>query len=304
MNFWNILFRENIWETFYRITDGTPIFEKRSKVGEWHRVVMSKRYWCADPFIIKENDKYYIFCEVMDRKSSRGLLGCAQLNDNGDTEMTPIMDIGCHTSYPNMFKYKRTWYMIPETLARKTIELYKATEFPYKWEKVKVLKDNIGAVDTTFYQKDDKFYVFVYQPHGMENELGIAELKMEDLTLSSITPVCKYINKIGRPGGNVINWKGREIRVTQFGVDHYGQKLVFKEFSMPDVDSKYAEKDIYELDPNKLKIDTNYHLTGTHTYNICDNYEIVDVRYYKYFPSRIYTLLLKKFNLFGYRFDK
>lgn len=39
--------------------------------------------------------------------------------------------------------------MIPESSANKTIELWKCTEFPLKWEKHSNLIENIEAVDST-----------------------------------------------------------------------------------------------------------------------------------------------------------
>ena len=50
--------------------------------------------------------------------------------------------------------------MIPETAKNNTIELYKCTEFPDKWEFVKTLKHNVYAVDTTILKKDNKYWMF------------------------------------------------------------------------------------------------------------------------------------------------
>lgn len=39
--------------------------------------------------------------------------------------------------------------MVPESSANKTIELWKCTDFPLKWEKYSNLIENIEAVDST-----------------------------------------------------------------------------------------------------------------------------------------------------------
>ncbi len=39
--------------------------------------------------------------------------------------------------------------MVPETFSNKTVELWKCTEFPLKWEKHSNLLENIETVDST-----------------------------------------------------------------------------------------------------------------------------------------------------------
>jgi hypothetical protein len=50
--------------------------------------------------------------------------------------------------------------MIPETRERRTLELYRAVEFPQKWELVKILAENVAAVDSTIFDYSGKLWLF------------------------------------------------------------------------------------------------------------------------------------------------
>ena len=135
MNILKRMFMNYGWACFYRRKITYVLQDNLQTSQPFKQLITSWRYWCADPFIVKEDDKYYVFCELMDIKTCKGLLGLAELNPFGKTYVQPIADLKCHVSYPNISKENDTWYMIPETSSRKTIELYKAIKFPYKWEK-------------------------------------------------------------------------------------------------------------------------------------------------------------------------
>jgi|26BtaG_2_1085354.scaffolds.fasta_scaffold01111_5 hypothetical protein len=51
--------------------------------------------------------------------------------------------------------------MIPESSAKKDIQLYAATDFPLKWELKKILMDDVVAVDTTIYKENDTYWMFI-----------------------------------------------------------------------------------------------------------------------------------------------
>lgn len=50
--------------------------------------------------------------------------------------------------------------MIPETCVNKSIELWKALDFPYKWEKHSNLMNDISAADTTPFYHEGMWYLF------------------------------------------------------------------------------------------------------------------------------------------------
>ena len=293
------LFIEGYWECRYRKIAAEK--ELLDPTGKWTgKLLVSNRFWCADPFLVQEKGKTYVFVELMDRYRSYGLLGYAEINNaNTDAKVKILKDLGYHTSYPNVFKYRDQWYMIPETSANNSIELYKATRFPDKWEKVSDLIKGINAVDSTVFWHDNKLMMFIYQSYGDENKLSIGELHPEKQLVDNIRVCKEYHKKIGRPGGAILYTQTEEIRPTQYGVNRYGEKLVFKRFSFEPDTFIYEEKDELEIQASDFSDCSGF--IGLHTYGRCSTIEIIDLYKKKFFVFRPFMLVLKRIRLFGFQ---
>ena len=298
------LFFEGVWECYFREIQSDSLIDKKTVVDNWHKIIVPRRYWCADPFIVNDGKDNYIFCELMDRKISRGLLGIGKLSMSGETKVNVLSNLGCHTSYPEMFEYNGEWYMIPETVARKSIELYKATDFPYKWEKVATLLSEVNAADTTVFYMDEKIFLFIYDENGFNNKLSVGELDLNTYTVKNIKKVMQYTSKIGRPGGNIIYKDGQMLRPTQYGVNHYGEALILKKFQYNPENGEYREEDVMEMQPADIMPEyIAKNLNGLHTYNRVGKYEIVDTHRKFFFIERPLVLFLKRFRIGGYRYN-
>ena len=293
------LFFEGYWECFYR-----KMQENNQDINQWKKVRIGRRYWCADPFLFSYKGEENIFCEVMDRKKSYGMLGCGRIIEDGVTRISVIKDIGCHTSYPNIFCWNGNIYMIPETVERHSIELYQCADFPKKWFRIAVLKENINAVDTTVYITDTGIKLFIYEVEKDAYVLKIGDLDLKGKTIKNINNIYRYNQKTGRPAGNIILNDNQSIRPTQYGVNFYGEKIIFKRFSLnytadgPQYEEEnVSEKTVCDIEPAAKK-----KFKGTHTYNIDSGYEIMDCYKKKFYIERPFQLLMKKFHLGGYGF--
>ncbi len=291
MNLLNKLFFETWWFTYYR---------NDAKDMHWKKIYCSGRYWCADPFVVKDGCNTYAFCEVMDTKKSRGLIGCVELDEDNRSEMRVIMDLGCHASYPNVFKYDGSWFMIPETSARRTIELYRAVEFPYIWDRGTPILNNINAVDTTIFIENGIIYVFIYEPNGNKNRLSIGVLNLEQNMIEDIKLVKEYDAKIGRPAGGIINKDGQLFRPTQYGVNYYGERIDL--YKITDFPSLYNEIKSSVIDESICSVrPLGYKYKGIHTYNLVDGIEIIDKQFRVFKLLRPIKLLFKRFHIGGYK---
>lgn len=296
-------FTETKWISLYRVRETEILPFNNDSALPWKQLKSDERYWCADPFLAEEKGQFYVFCEMMDCKKSVGLLGAAPLNTSADTYIEPVAHLDCHTSYPNVFKWQNSWYMVPETCARKTIELYQAVRFPDRWEKIGVLAENLHAVDTTVFTLNDKLYAFIYEPDGAKNILSIAELDMQIRRFIRTQKVKEYDCRIGRPAGNVICHQGHMFRPTQYGVNTYGGYIVWKEFSFDPVSYRYDEKDVAQIRPDEIKAIPDIPVwRGCHTYNCVGNIEIIDVKYQYFSPLKPLRSFCKKFRIGGYSF--
>lgn len=305
MRFFKYLFTECGWACFYRRKTTSILSGSLDNGQVFSEILTSCRYWCADPFIVSENGQYYVFCELMDIKTSHGVLGLAKLNPGGKTYANPIVDLTCHVSYPNVFKVKDTWYMIPETSERKMIELYMAVHFPDKWTKVAVLAENITAADTTVFEQEGQLYLFIYEPLHNPDKLHVAELNLQTWQLENKRLVKEYDTRVGRPAGNCWIEDGKYYRPVQSGSQKYGEKMFVYEFQFDTKNGKYTEQQVKELTlaafaPQLVKSG----FSGCHTYNACGDFEIIDTTYARFSLSRPFRLLLKCFKLGGFCFHE
>ncbi len=88
-------------------------------------------------FMLMKMDDIFIFFEEVDDQHPVGFLSVLEVFKDG-TYILPetILKLDYHLSYPCVFKIDSTWYMIPESSANKTIELWKCTDFPMKWRSI------------------------------------------------------------------------------------------------------------------------------------------------------------------------
>lgn len=297
------LFFEGVWECYFREIKEKSVLDEKAVAKNWHKLEVPRRYWCADPFVVSDGKDDWVFCELMDRKISRGLLGIGKLSSTTKVEISVLSDLGCHTSYPNVFAANDNWYMIPETVDRRSIELYIATKFPYRWKKVATLLDKVDAVDTTAFFIDRRVFLFIYEEKGFDNKLSVAELDLNSFTLKRIDKAVQYNSKIGRPGGNIIQKNDQMLRPTQYGVNHYGEALVFKKFEYNPQIGDYYEEDTIKICPKDIMPERIAKKSnGMHTYNRNGKYEVIDIHRKAFFIERPFVSLLKKYRVGGFRY--
>lgn len=108
----------------------------------------------ADPFFIKERDTFYLFFEHQKNKP-RAEIGLMVSTDGLNyTYEGTVLKEKFHLSYPQVFKYKNEFYMLPETQASNNVLLYKAEKFPFKWKICDTLIKNKKLKDPTIFLSD------------------------------------------------------------------------------------------------------------------------------------------------------
>lgn len=114
----------------------------------------------ADPFLVHEDNTWYMFFEVLHAKTNQGNVGYATSKDGFDwTYQKIVLDEPFHLSYPDVFKWQDEYYMIPESYNAGAIRLYKGNPFPDKWDfEGDIIKR--AVVDPTFLVYDGKCWIF------------------------------------------------------------------------------------------------------------------------------------------------
>ncbi|XP_042472770.1 glucosamine inositolphosphorylceramide transferase 1 [Zingiber officinale] len=95
----------------------------------------------ADPFLFIQGADLYLFFETKNSITLQGDIGVAVSKDNGATwnHLGIALDEEWHLSYPYVFNYQDHIYMMPEGSKKGDLRLYRALEFPLKWELEKVI---------------------------------------------------------------------------------------------------------------------------------------------------------------------
>ncbi len=232
------------------------------------------RYW-ADPFILQRDGCYYLFIEEKLYGTGLGRIACLTLDPQGRlTSQQVVLERPYHLSYPFVFKHEGELYMMPESAANRTVELYRCTHFPERWELVKNLLSDVYAVDATLLQHDGKSWLFanVKEPGG--SSLDALHLFYADDLLADEwhahprNPVMQDI-RASRPGGRIFMHEGQLIRPAQDSARRYGYALKFNRItSLSETD--YTETTEAAFTPAHSKY------LATHTFNQEGEVTVVD----------------------------
>ena len=236
------------------------------------------RFW-ADPFIVYKNEKYYVFFEEFVYSEKIGHISLIKIDKNGNhSKPETVIELPFHLSYPFIFEFQKNYYFIHASLSknRASVDLFKCTNFPYKWEFYKELIPNTPLVDTTLFYHKNKWWLFacVANNDGTSLSKNLVLYYNDSLINNSWishpqNPIISDISK-ARPAGNIFNIQDKIIRPSQNCSKYYGYGLCFNEI-IKLTETEYEEKLIESFKP-KLNDD----FIGIHTFNRKNNLTIVD----------------------------
>jgi hypothetical protein len=262
------------WFIAYRRRDpGPPTTEafRRAQV-----VVPPRDRVFADPCLVDRGDAAFLFFEELRFADNKGFISCCELTPDGRTTRPEVvLDRPYHLSYPFVFFVGDDAYMLPETAANRTVELYKATAFPGDWELQATLLDGVNAVDPTLVEHGGRYWLFV-------NIALLEEAKNDELCLfSAESPLGPWVahprNPVvsdarrARPAGRpFIDHSGSLIRPSQDCSDSYGRAILFNRVEV------LSETDYRETTIGRLERGWRHGNLGTHTYSRSELWEAVD----------------------------
>lgn len=234
----------------------------------------NRNRWYADPILVDDGDKTFLFYEAFDK--DRGYIEVAEIGDDCKLQRKKrILNIDCHLSYPFVFKKNSEWYMIPETSAIEEVSLYKAIDFPLKWEKQKVLLQR-KSVDTTVFEALNDFFLLTFDVvEESERVKPLAFRINEEFELSRIAWT-EYDNLKCRGAGPIFHNKTNLYRPAQVSTDvRYGDQIVF--YKIETINGEYIERQVQVLDPQNISAE-NWWFDGLHTYTVSNRFEAIDIR--------------------------
>jgi hypothetical protein len=181
----------------------------------------------ADPFIIRADGTWYMFFETLVRDSNKGVICLATSADCLSwTYQRVLIEESFHLSYPYVFEWEQSYYMIPESAEDRSVRLYKATNFPTAWAFQCKLLEGIHR-DPSIFRHGGMWWMFTETSPDRRGTLRL--YSAEELTGPWLehpqSPVVDGNPHITRPGGRVIENNGHLYRITQDTFPDYGIQL-------------------------------------------------------------------------------
>ena len=185
-----------------------------------------------------------------------------------------------HLSYPFVFEWRGAHFMVPETADVNAVRLYRAVEFPTRWEYVQDLLSDIKAVDSTLCEHEGRWYLFtgVSEAGGStwdELFLFVADTPMGPWAPHPMNPIVSDVRS-ARPGGPLFRRDGVLYRPGQNSAKCYGHSLAVFEVTELTPD-RYAERLAYRIEPDWLP-----NIYGCHTITMADDLMALDCKALKW----------------------
>jgi hypothetical protein len=189
-----------------------------------------KAIYVADPFMIHDGDMWHMFLEILPKSDEKGVIGLASSKDGLKWNYRQVvLSEAFHLSYPYVFQVDGAYYMVPESHQDRSVRLYKALEFPIRWEHVANLLEGEEFVDCSPFFFEGAWWMFAGcggpPCHANTLRLFHATQLTGPWHEHPSSPVIRDNHAIARPGGRVVVWDGRLLRFTQDCHPYYGQRL-------------------------------------------------------------------------------
>ena len=250
------------------------ILYKKKGTNDWVRLNQSSNVSRADSFVVYENSKYYIFFEEFDIEKRHGYLCVGELNQGNNCldNVKVVLNEEYHLSFPYVFKYKEKYYMIPESHANDSVDLYEFLEFPYRLRKVRtILKGNYA--DSVLLNYCDKWYLFTNKSvsrddlHSKNLSIFTSDDLFDEFKQTHHNPVV-IDSEFARNGGSFMQKNSKLYRISQDCKIRYGYKINIMEVKKLN-EKEYKEECIEMVYPPKGYI-------AFHTLNNAKDIEVAD----------------------------
>jgi hypothetical protein len=231
----------------------------------------------ADPFLVEDGGRTWLFVEDGDLASDKGSIRCAEVTETGVLgESRIVLDRDYHLSYPFVFRHGDAWYMLPETSENRTIELWRATSFPWRWQLHKVLMRDVLAVDPTLLEHAGRLWLFAAMSEGggaATDELFLFSAKSLDgeWVPHPANPIVSDVRR-ARPAGRILAEHGALHRPAQDCSGEYGAAVWLHRIDELN-DRRYRETPVRRIGPEWWR-----GATATHTLARAGKWEAIDGR--------------------------
>jgi hypothetical protein len=268
---------ETDWNVGIRRTDvPLPSVQRPdAAIGEFKLLANPPGRFLADPFLLADGADTWMFVEDYAFDTRRGIISCGRVTPDGDlADLRPCLERPHHLSYPHVFRHEGDVYMVPESEASGTVDLYRATRFPDEWVRERTLLE-LRCVDPTLFRHEGCWYMYV--THTAVRGQDVMTLLFEaprlhgPWTLHRASPVSSDVRH-SRSAGPIVRLADRLLRPAQNCTLRYGRALVFNEIEHIGPEA-HVERPVREIDSSALP-----GFDGLHHFHAVGPWEVIDVR--------------------------
>jgi hypothetical protein len=230
-------------------------------------------HFYADPFLLRDRGQVWLFFEDYLYGEKRGRISCAPVqSDLSIGAPTVCLDRSYHLSYPLVFHHDGEVFMIPESSQNQSVELWRATNFPFSWKLEKTLFSD-SLVDTTPVFHEGRWYFFTTFSEPAGNAAFGALFSSDSITGGWVhhpnSPISTDV-RYARSAGAILKFENRLLRPIQDCSENYGRRIYVEEILELTPDA-YRRRRLHSIEP-----DWDKSLKGVHTYTFCDGIEVLD----------------------------
>jgi len=229
----------------------------------------------ADPFVQMWQGRTFLLVEEYPYATRRGIISAAEVvGDEILAPPTPVLTRPYHLSYPFIFEHDGDIYMMPETGENRSLELYRAVEFPWKWELNTVLMEGAVFSDATALFHNGLWWIFVTADSigaSTQDQLSIfySDTLQGIWTAHRANPV-KSDSRSSRPAGRILRQNGRLFRPAQNCEESYGAGIVWFEITELSPE-RFSERQVVAWDGC-----AELGATGLHSFDQLGGLQVID----------------------------
>jgi hypothetical protein len=263
------------WFLAYRTDPGHFVCNNERFRADGYKLLMPPpgRFY-ADPCVLEHEGQDHVFFEEWRGDLGKGVISWMRRDGDGLTPPEQVLEQPHHLSYPCVFRAGTDVFMVPESAAARKIELYRAVDFPRRWEKVQVLLEGIAAVDATLIELDGRWWMFANVGEEGSSTWDQLYLFHADRLQGPWRPHENNPVKIDvrstRPAGPLFMRGGKLMRPSQDCSTSYGGALTLCEVTQLST-TEYAETEVEKLLPGWLPSNV-----GFHTLSSSSRLEVID----------------------------
>ena len=231
----------------------------------------SKRYY-ADPFAISWKGDTHVFVEEYQFATQRGRIAAVKFGPDGPiSSPRPVLEEAHHLSYPQVFASDGEVWMVPETGANSTVKLYRAVEFPFRWQCEAVLIEGVAAYDPTLFFDAGTWWMLAslgrHRGTGWDTLSAFRADRLEGPWRPAAGCPAVLDARLARSAGAILTCGDRPVRPAQDCTKFYGSGVSMCRIDRLDADA-FQQTQVGEINSSGL---------GVHTYNIAGGIEVIDV---------------------------